>query len=378
MTAEVTLPLHAGDPDPRPGSGAHVKQPTSSQLQNSSAAAHNPPTTVIPVGLYHPIAEPPADTGMLEASRKIKRLTETREIRVRTTHRRRKLFARGGVLAGFGLAMVVYPVMGNVVEVQRNTAEAVPGVVLGQSPTTGHALLGDGPALIPTVIDLPSPDDASQLIAMAAKSEAAYLASPLLPNCQTPATYEGEENGKIPADHLCLLPDGSNYLRADAAQAFAQLNAQFVAAFGRNMCIQEGYRSYADQVRIKGLRGYLAASPGTSMHGFGVAFDLCSGDDSGAPKAWLDATAGAYGFQNPDWAKFRKFEPWHWEYKPATDAMNIYGGSGTGSYDWGSDPVDPGATTTDPGTTATTPPADPVPTDPIPEPKPTTEAVATP
>jgi hypothetical protein len=313
---------------------------------------------------------------MIDASRKIKRLTETREIKVRTTHRRRKVFARGGVLASFGLAMVVYPVMGNVVEYHRNTAEAVPGVVLGQSPTTGHALLGDGPALIPTVLDLPSPDDASQLIALAAKSEAAYLASPLLPNCQTPATYVGEENGKIPAEHLCLLPDGSNYLRADAAQAFAQLNAQFNAAFGRDMCIQEGYRSYADQVRIKALRGYLAASPGTSMHGFGVAFDLCSGDDSGAPKKWLDDTAGAYGFQNPDWAKFRKFEPWHWEYKPATDEMGIYGGSGTGTYDWGSTPAD-GGTTTDTGTT-TTPPADtaPVEPEPVPDPEPTTQATA--
>lgn len=63
------------------------------------------------------------------------------------------------------------------------------------------------------------------------------------------------------------------------------------------------------------------------MHGMGVAFDLCPGDDNGAPKAWFDATAAAYGFDNPDWAKFRKFEPWHWEYKPATDALDAYGSS---------------------------------------------------
>ena len=138
---------------------------------------------MIPTARYRPIAQPVANTGRFGASRRIKRLTETREIRVRTTHKRRKFVARGGVLAGFGLAMVVYPIMGNVVEYHRNAAEAIPGVVLGQSPTTGHALLGDGPALIPTVLALPSIDEKS---ALATVADTGYIASSLLPQLRPP------------------------------------------------------------------------------------------------------------------------------------------------------------------------------------------------
>ncbi|NTV39255.1 MAG: hypothetical protein HGA51_04765 [Demequinaceae bacterium] len=326
MTADTSLRPYAGDPDP---ANRHVatSEISAAELFADSqflGADDNAVTGAISVGTYRPIAQPVASTGRFGASRRIKRLTETREIRVRTTHKRRKFVARGGVLAGFGLAMVVYPIMGNVVEYHSNSAEAVPGVVLGQTPTTGHALLGDGPSLIPTVLDLPAPDEKSQAYTMA---DTAYIASPLLPNCVLPPTFDGEENGKLAASDLCLLPDGKNYLRADAAQNFAQLNEQFKAHFGRDICLIEGYRSYADQIAIRAKRGYLAASPGTSMHGFGVAFDLCGGDDEGAPLKWLNATAAAYGFVNPDWAKFRKFEPWHWEYLPATDALGFYGNS---------------------------------------------------
>jgi hypothetical protein len=329
-------------------------------------------TGVIPAGPYRPIAQPVANTGRFGASRRIKRLTETREIRVRTTHKRRKFVARGGVLAGFGLAMVVYPIMGNVVA-YHSAAQAIPGVVLGQSPTTGHALLGDGPALIPTVLALPSIDDKSRLVAMA---DTGYIGSSLLPNCVLPSTFEGEVNGKLAADQLCLLPDGKNYLRADAAQNFAQLNEQFKAKFGRDICVLQGYRSYADQVAIKASRGYMAASPGTSMHGMGVAVDLCSGDDHGEPKAWFDATAAAYGFDNPDWAKFRKFEPWHWEYKPATDALGIYGSSAySGAADGGTTVVAPTPAATAPATPA--PVVAPVVT-PVPSPAPAAKVATAP
>ncbi|NYI42209.1 M15 family metallopeptidase [Demequina lutea] len=316
-------------------------------------------TGVIPAGPYRPIAQPVAATRRFAASRRIKRLTETREIRVRTTHKRRKFVARGGVLAGFGLAMVVYPIMGNVVEYHRNAAEAVPGVVLGQNPTTGRALLGDGPVLIPTVLALPTIDEKSKLAAMA---DTAYIGSSLLPNCALPVSFDGEVNGELGLDQLCLLPDGKNYLRADAAQNFAQMNAQFKAAFGRDICLLQGYRTYAQQVQMKATRGYLAASPGTSMHGFGVAFDLCGGDDHGAPDAWLKQNAATYGFDHPDWAVFRTYEPWHWEYKPATDA--IYASRGiTGVADGGTTAIAPAPATTAPATTApaTTAPASPAP-----------------
>ncbi len=342
MTAERTLPYHPTDPATSRSRGAHH--------------GNSPFSGSIPAGLYAPMHEAAPVTGKI-GSRRIKRLTETREIRVRTTHRRRKIFTRGGVLAGFSMAMLVYPIMGTVVE-YRSVAESLPGVVAGESPTTAHALLDDGPGLLPTSLDLPSVDDQAQALAVSS-AETPYTISSLLPNCTLPTNFDGETNGNIPADHLCQLWN-DQYMRADAALAVAQLNEQFKAAFGRDMCIQQGYRSYAEQVRIKALRGYLAASPGTSMHGYGLAFDLCSGDDTGAPKAWLDANAATFEFINPDWAKFRKYEPWHWEYIPGVNATGLYGSAGVDGSGGGSsvnvtgDSLD----TTAPAETSTTPPAD--------------------
>jgi hypothetical protein len=254
----------------------------------------------------------------MSVSRRVKRITETQEIQIRTTHRRRKVLTRGGVLAGFGLAMFVYPVMGNVVTYE-DALQNVPGVVMGEAPTTGHALLGDGPTLIASKLPLPSVDEQAHFMATSEK----YTVSAALPGCLPHSEYPGE-NGKLDPSLLCTLWDG-NVLRSDAALAFAQLNEQFKAYFGRNLCIYEGYRSYEDQIATKRSRGYLAATPGKSVHGWGLAFDLCEGDDRGSPKAWLDANAATYGFENPDWARWRKFEPWHWEYMPGTQALGVYG-----------------------------------------------------
>lgn len=347
MTAEKTLPYHSTDPTATRSHGVHH--------------VNTPFSGAIPAGLYSPMTEAKPATGKL-GSRRLKRLTETHEIRIRTTHRRRKIFTRGGVLTGFAMAMLVYPIMGNVVE-YRNVAESLPGVVAGETPTTAHALLDDGPGLIPTTLDLPSVDDQAQALAVSS-AETPYTISSLLPNCTLPLNFDGETNGNIPADHLCQLWN-DQFMRADAALALAQMNEQFKAAFGRDLCIQQGYRSYAEQVRIKALRGYLAASPGTSMHGYGLAFDLCSGDDTGAPKAWLDANAATFEFINPDWAKFRKYEPWHWEYIPGVNATGLYGSGGVDGSGGGSsvnitgDSLD--TATTNPPATSTTPPAETTP-----------------
>jgi len=303
VTAGDFAPGHLGDLD----SATPVSPP-----ENVDTSA----TEVMPVQDYRPIAKPPSSRGSTHFSRRVRRLTETHEIRIRTTHRRRKVLARGGVLAGFGLAMVVYPIMGNVVE-YHSPVQAVPGVVVGEAPTTGHALLGDGPRLIPTVIVLPSVDDQTQALAVANEK---FNTSSRLPDCQMPAAFGGE-NGQLSSDQLCKIWGKDNYLRADAALALAELNAQFKAKFGRDLCVGQGYRSYADQVRIKAKRGYFAASPGTSMHGWGLAIDLCRGDDRGAPKEWLDANGAAFNFENPGWAQYRLYEPWHWEYVPGVNEV---------------------------------------------------------
>lgn len=345
MTAETGFSARPGDPT--------YTGPSTSEIESAGLQG-----VTIPVG--NPNGNPisgevtvPTHTHGFHMSRRIKRITETQEIQIRTTHRRRKVLTRGGVLAGFGLAMFVYPVMGNVVTYQ-DALEYVPGVVVGEAPNTGHALLGEGPSLIPSNLPLPSVDEQAHFMATSEK----YQVSSILPDCLPRSEYPGE-NGKLDPSLLCTLWDG-NLLRADAALALAQLNEQFRAHFGRNICIYQGYRTYDQQVATKRSRGYLAATPGKSVHGWGLAIDLCDGDDRGASYAWLDANAGTYGFENPSWAKFRKKEPWHWEYMPGTQALGVYGAQyweGDGDYGDGEEPAVTAVAPEQPASPAPTTPA---------------------
>jgi len=138
-----------------------------------------------------------------------------------------------------------------------------------------------------------------------------------LPECDVNAPVEGT-NGAL-ADHsLCELWQPGEYLRPDAAMSLSALNEAFRASFGREMCLVASYRSLGAQYDIKAARGYFAASPGTSMHGWGLAIDLCSKETGDSEVySWLWANAPSYGWQNPAWAQLGgggAYEPWHWEF----------------------------------------------------------------
>jgi D-alanyl-D-alanine carboxypeptidase len=137
-----------------------------------------------------------------------------------------------------------------------------------------------------------------------------------LPGCDVSAPVEGT-NGAL-ADHsLCELWQAGEYLRPDAAMSLSALNEAFRASFGREMCLVASYRDLNTQYEIKAARGYFAASPGTSMHGWGLAIDLCSKETGDSEVfSWLWANAPSYGWQNPAWAQLggSKYEPWHWEF----------------------------------------------------------------
>ncbi|MEU4384812.1 M15 family metallopeptidase [Promicromonospora sp. NPDC023805] len=126
-------------------------------------------------------------------------------------------------------------------------------------------------------------------------------------------------NGQIPSSVLCGLgwaPD--QLLRCDAAAELENLNSAFRAAFGRNLDVTDGYRSYAEQLSVAASKGALAAVPGTSNHGWGQAVDLSGGIESfgTTEHAWMVANAGKYGWTHPAWAQAggSKPEAWHWEY----------------------------------------------------------------
>ncbi|PDP88864.1 peptidase M15 [Glycomyces fuscus] len=125
-------------------------------------------------------------------------------------------------------------------------------------------------------------------------------------------------NGRIPESVLCPLPQPGERLRADAAEAFIELDGDYREEFGRPMCVADSYRPYHEQVRLfQEMVPGMAARPGTSQHGLGLAVDLCGGVNrlGTTEHRWMLAHAPDHGWHNPPWAR-GGFEPWHWEFTP--------------------------------------------------------------
>jgi hypothetical protein len=126
-------------------------------------------------------------------------------------------------------------------------------------------------------------------------------------------------NGDLPASALCPLwgaPGQS--LRPDAAKEFNAMSRAFERDTGAVLCVTDSYRSYAEQVAVSITRAGYAASPGRSIHGIGLAVDLCGGVESfaGAAHLWMEQHAALYGWFHPAWAEPTGVlpEPWHWEF----------------------------------------------------------------
>jgi D-alanyl-D-alanine carboxypeptidase len=120
-------------------------------------------------------------------------------------------------------------------------------------------------------------------------------------------------NGKIPANALEQVGDTKFKLWAPAAQSLTTMIAA-AKKDGVTIGINESYRPYDEQVALakqKGLysQGGLAAKPGTSEHGWGMAADL---QLNGQALTWMRQNAGKYGFDNNV-----PRENWHWAYKPS-------------------------------------------------------------
>jgi cell wall-associated NlpC family hydrolase len=143
-------------------------------------------------------------------------------------------------------------------------------------------------------------------------------------NTVYPPSYGGERewggypNGLIPPSAMCSLGIPGHQLRCDAAAAFRAMAAAYAASFGSQLCVTDSYRTYASQVRLYGEKPALAAVPGTSNHGWGLALDLCGGIQTfgTAQYAWMVTNAGRFGFLHPTWADpgNGREEPWHWEF----------------------------------------------------------------
>jgi hypothetical protein len=161
---------------------------------------------------------------------------------------------------------------------------------------------------------------AAQRARLAAAEAIVAAAGPLSAGASCPGLdISGFANGMVPAAALCPVWGAPGHLlRADAAEAFRRLSRQYATEFGRPICVTDSYRSLASQVKVYAEKPQLAAKPGTSNHGRGVAVDLCGGIQSfgTAEHAWMVAHAPMSGWFLPTWASpdGSKPEPWHWEF----------------------------------------------------------------
>lgn len=139
------------------------------------------------------------------------------------------------------------------------------------------------------------------------KTPGAY--GPLTP----PAELVVYGNGAVPSEALAPVGDTNHRLWAPAANGLTAL-MEDAAADGIDIGITDSYRPLAVQERLareKGLysQGGLAAVPGTSNHGWGMATDL----DLDQPALdWMRENGWRYGF-----VEDVPREPWHWTYRPA-------------------------------------------------------------
>lgn len=113
------------------------------------------------------------------------------------------------------------------------------------------------------------------------------------------------DNGRIPLEDMVKIgPD--DYLRQDAAAAWKAM-VKAARKDGVDLVLTGGdasaYRDYETQVRLKAEKPTLAATPGKSNHGWGIAVDVATG------REWIAANGDEFGWhQLPT-------EDWHFDFK---------------------------------------------------------------
>lgn len=146
------------------------------------------------------------------------------------------------------------------------------------------------------------------------------------------------QNGNLPTDLLAKASKGGSFkpeILKEIVSGYDNMAIDFRKRFPTKQLSATGYRPYSRQLSIKTEKPNLAAKPGTSNHGWGMAIDMHYFDDGvseqkslsySAPEyKWLKENSQKYGWFNPPWASQggKKEEPWHWEW---TGKSNIFKG----------------------------------------------------
>ncbi|MBO0610139.1 M15 family metallopeptidase [Myceligenerans salitolerans] len=138
--------------------------------------------------------------------------------------------------------------------------------------------------------------------------------------CPAPDQLWTPDSGRIPEQRLAPIPWDTGYrVRADVLDSLISLNDAYRAHFGTDLTINSAYRSLQDQTGLYDPSSPIAAAPGCSTHGLGLAVDLGGGVQTfGTPQhEWMQANAPAHGWLHPRWAapNGRVPEAWHWQHE---------------------------------------------------------------
>ena len=122
------------------------------------------------------------------------------------------------------------------------------------------------------------------------------------------------ENGRLPHSELAPIAGGQLTRAAAAAWNAMNVEARKDGLELRPTGSMSSYRTYAQQEYLWGLyqsgRGNLAAFPGTSNHGWGLAVDLATPE----MRQMLDRIGAKYGWSK-QWSDAPS-EWWHIKYQP--------------------------------------------------------------
>ena len=208
----------------------------------------------------------------------------------------------GGAPLGFGLAL-------------QNAALDAQTPAAGVAASAAATVTDQATTVVaPTATSTPSP----ALLLEGRSSSGAVALTPATVRegsygrLEPPIELQEYGNGRIPAEALAQVGDTRHRLHEPAANALNILMADAEAA-GITIGITDSYRPLAMQENLaerKGLysQGGLAAVPGTSNHGWGLATDL---NLDGPALAWMRENAARYGY-----VEDVPREPWHWTYRP--------------------------------------------------------------
>lgn len=137
-----------------------------------------------------------------------------------------------------------------------------------------------------------------------------------------PDALKTGENGRLRDDQLADIGIGGHKAHPKAAEAFKAMRAA-AAAEGVNLGVTGAYRTYERQEQLRREKGGMAAVPGRSNHGWGLAFDMDFGSNmNSAGFMWMSKNASRFGIQGPLQSPF---EPWHWEYRGGEDVKAMEG-----------------------------------------------------